>query len=202
MPTISEPSVWVAVATSSIASAVLTLVVTALRESRRDKREMKADSLNVARALEEYVRSCARMIVESSYAVSQAREQHDYRPMDVVKLPTFETPEAGWKFFSPTLADQIKGLPDSIRDQSTELGDRWLHDDIDDRFELVDEIERLAIQFGHQAWSLAESVRSEFGLPEDHVRERMAAALETLRVAKEVQEANDLRRAAAAEITT
>lgn len=196
MPTLSEPPVWLAIATSSVVSAALSLFITGWRENRKDKREMRADGLNVARALEEYVRSCARMLVESSYAVSKAHEQHEYRPMDGINLPAFVAPEAGWKYFTPSLADRIKGLPDSIRDHDAELGDRWRQDDIEDKFELVDEIDRLAIKFGHEAWDLAEAVRTEFGLPADHVRERMAAALETLRKAREVQAAHDLRRAA------
>lgn len=194
MLNLSEPPVWLAVATSSVASAALTLFITGWRENRKDKREMRADGLNVARALEDYVRSCARMLVESSYAVSKAQEQHEYRPMDGIHLPVFVAPEAGWKYFTPSLADRIKGLPDSIRDQEAELGDRWLHDDIEDKFELVDEIEGLAIKFGHEAWVLAGAVRTEFGLPEDHVLERMAGSLETLRKAKEIDEANHLRR--------
>lgn len=195
MPTSAEQQFWLAIVSSSLVSGCLSLFVTGWRENRRDKREMRADGLNVARALEQYTRSCARMIDASSYAVGQAHHLHDHRPLNAINLPTYEAPEAAWKYFSPDLADRIKGLPDSISDSNHELGQRWLVDDIEDKFELVDEIERLVIKFGYMAWDLAKMVRSEFGLPDAQVSVRMSGALETLKVAKQVQDENDQRRA-------
>jgi len=160
---------------------------------------MNADSLGVAWALEGYVRVCARMLVDSANAVDRAHLLHEYRPMDGIDLPKFELPDAGWKYFSPKLADRIRGFPDSITDEAAALGDRWQQNVIDDRFELVSEIERLAIKFGQQAWALAQEVRLEFGLPTDQVFERMAPALGTIRAAAEVQTKMDQQRAAAQE---
>lgn len=196
MPTLPDANVWIAVGTSSVASALISLGVTAWRERGREAKDKRADALTLARALEQYTRSCARMIEDASFAVSEAQRENDYKPLDKIRMPRLELPDVAWKAFSPSLVDRVKGLNDLIEDEIAEIWRRAGIGDFEDPFHVADAHERGAVRFGEEAMELADEVRREMRLPSARSSERMAPSLNLIAQAKEAHEEYDARIAA------
>lgn len=196
MPTLPDANVWIAVGTSSVASALISLAVTAWRERGREARDKRADALTLARALEQYTRSCARMIEDASFSVMEAQREHDYKPLGKIRMPRLELPEVAWKAFSPSLVDRVKGLNDLIEDEIADIWRRVELGELEDPFQTADAHERGAVRFGEEAMELADEVRREMKLPSARSSERLAPSMKLIAQAKEAHEEYDARIAA------
>jgi len=143
---------------SSVLAAVVTQVVSWVREWLGETKEGKFTALYIAIALEEYARTTATLLGESEThedSNGHAGTAHS----NLAELP--EYPQVNWQAFGIKRAEAAMGFRTEVDGQRSFISGYWEFADED---EVVPEVQERAARLGLAAFALAARFRREHGL--------------------------------------
>jgi hypothetical protein len=194
------------VATTGILSALLTQLLTGIREGWAARRRTRAQAgyhaLRLAVVLEAYANMCAAFLAKNSNAQTRDGEQFPDWDITLPKLPPYPEDAEGWHAIDLKLAARALNLRNRI-DGSQGV----IHSSIEyTEDELEHDLDEQAAARGLEAWDLAVAFRRKHGLEQvdlvwDYVEGMRATLASAIATKKEIRERSAALMAAGAKGT-
>lgn len=159
MPTHSILTFVLAVASSTVFAAVITQLVTIVRDHRKTKREAAFTALFVAIALEDYASTCSNLISDSENFDStdgQVGKAHG----KVAELPDYPA-SVEWKPFGIDDTTKVLSFRVDVDNTRAMLSDMW---DFQDEDSIVPLVREQSARLGRDALALAADLRQRWRL--------------------------------------
>ncbi|WP_087750456.1 hypothetical protein [Paraburkholderia caledonica] len=148
---------WKVVATSSLISSSVALLVGGLKDMRAHRRERRDAALEVALSLEAYARTCRSMMHKAEWAAREAGRTTSYEPLNGMNVPSFQFPERiQWKWLSHKIASELREFPATVHAAREYTASIW---EYGDPVDLCSEVEFECAKSAKEALDLARSTR-------------------------------------------
>lgn len=148
---------WKVVATSSVISSSVALLMGGVKDMRAHRRERRDVALEAALSLEAYARTCRSMMHKAEWAAREAGRTMSYEPLNGVNVPSFQFPERiQWKWLSHKVASELREFPATVHAAREYVASVW---EYGDPVDLCNEVEFECAKSAKQALDLARCTR-------------------------------------------
>ena len=168
---------WKVIVTSSALSTVLSLCVTAARDTYKTKRSSKAEAQNVALTLEDYAKRCGQAITHAENLLEKSYQDRGHNPINGLQVPQLALPTLDATKISFDLVERVRNFPSFVANKGGELDTQW-NDGYEDEFEFNSRVQEHIAEVGQKSFDLAKVMRIKYGLPLELAAEECKSALE------------------------